>query len=355
MPQYQAARAIDYQSLKLLLERSTGGSAFKKEWEIQRLTKAYKRGRLVIPPTETEQQKWWRCEARFMLGDYSDWSGWQYRDHWAATLWHWRDTQPYPIPPWNGLKTKKLYVIGEQGIGDEVFFASCLPDAIRLAEEVVFECTPRLQSVFERSFGIQTVPADVRGTDRHKRPLPDDTSAWIPLADLPRMFRTSLDHFPGKPYLSPLTSQVERFAAYRGRLGVSWRGAQGEIPELREAHHLSLQYDRTWEEDVEEPPLDLRNDIEGVLGLLANLDRVVSVSTSVAHFSASMGIPTHVVIADPTTGVRGNLFPFKWLCHATPGKTPWYQSAHVYENFNAFKNSNSHLPRNDRRGCPGSS
>lgn len=335
---YLPAREIDFRSLKLLLERSTGGSRFKKDHEIKRLTKAFKRGELVIPPNETEKQKWWRCEARFMLGDYSDWTGWEYRDDWAATLWHWRDTKPYPIDPWNGQRVKKLYVIGEQGIGDEVFFASCIPDALALAEEVVFECQPRLESIFQRAFALSTVPARIEGTKRYKRELPEGISAWVPLADLPRIFRKSLKDFPGTPYLTASPPQVERFAAYRGRVGVSWRGAQGTVPEIMEvAHSVSLQYDPAWTEDVESPDLDLRDDIEGVLGLLSNLEKVVTVSTSVAHFAAALGKETHVILADPTTGVRGNLFPFRWGCEATPGRTPWYSSARVYRNWREFE------------------
>lgn len=270
-----------------------------------------------------------------MLGDYSDWSGWEYRDPWAATLWHWRDTKPYPIPPWNGGRTEKLYVIGEQGIGDEVFFASCIPEATKRAN-VVFECQPRLESIFQRSFGVETVSSDIKGSTRFKRDLPEGVTAWVPLADLPRMFRTRVDHFPGTPYLKPDPFQVARFEAYRGRQGISWRGAQGSIHEIMKLPGVSLQYDRSWDEDVEEPDLDLRNDVEGLLGLLANLSRVVTVSTSVAHFAAASGIETHVVIADPTTGVRGNLFPFKWVC-GNSGRTPWYGCARSYKDMRDYR------------------
>jgi hypothetical protein len=337
------AREIDFLSLRLLLERSTGGSKLKKDRAVAHLTKAWRRGELMIPPNENEQHKWWRCEARFMLGDYSDWRGWEYRDDWAATLWHWKDTKPYPVPPWNGLKTEKLYIIGEQGVGDEVFFASCLQEAINRSDECILECQPRLRSVFERCFGIKTTPADIKGTKRFKKDLPDGVTAWMALADLPRLFRTSLASFPGTPILSPDPPQAERFRAYRGRVGVSWRGAQGTVPELMKIPGaISLQYDRSWDEEIEEPEgLDLRGDIEGILALLSNLESVVSVSTSVAHFAASLGRRTHVVIADPTTGVRGNLFPFKFLCMATQGRTPWYGSVRSYKNLHEYQSVNA--------------
>ena len=108
---------------------------------------------------------------------------------------------------------------------------------------------------------------------------------------------------------------------------------------------ICLQYDQGWDEDVDVPQgLDLRNDLEGILGLLSNLARVVTVSTSVAHFSAALGVPTHVILADPSTGVRANIFNFKWACKETPNRTPWYKCARVYESWGAY-NSGSRMVR----------
>lgn len=312
------AREIDYKCLRLLMERSTGGSPLKKQRALDKLEKAWKRGGLFIPPNEEERQKWWRCEARFMLGDYTDWSGWEYRDEWAATLWHWRDTKPYPIPPWNGQKVGHLYIIGEQGVGDEVFFSSCIPDAKEFAQRVTLECQPRLRGIFERSFAIETVSAQLieDGKKRVKKALPEGVDAWIPLADLPRIFRTHVSKF--KPFrLQADPAQIERFKAYRGRVGISWRGAQGQEKRILEAFPdaVSLQYDLEWDEVANVvPDLDMRNDLEGVFGLLANLSKVITVSTSVAHFACSLGVETHVIIAEPNTGVRGNILPWKWIC-----------------------------------------
>lgn len=333
------AREIDRDSLCLLMECSTGGSGFKVRREIERVRKAFTRGELFIPPNETEQHRWWRCEARMMLGDYSDWSGWEYRDEWAATLWH---NKPFDKPAWNGLPTDCLYVIGEQGIGDEVFFSSCLHEATKRCKRVIVETMPRLQTIFERSFGVETVASNIIDGVRHKQELPDCVTAWMGMGDLPRMWRLDLSMFPGAPYLKADVEQVRRFNDYRGMTGVSWRGAQGEVPELITGNPgaLSLQYDQTWDEDVTTVyGLDLRNDIEGILGLLANLDKVTMVSTSVAHFAAALGVKTNVIIADPKTARRGNIFPFKWICRATPGRTPWYGAAKVYRNLAEWQQS----------------
>lgn len=341
------AREIDYLSLKLLMERSDGTS-LKKAHEIKRITHAWRKGWLFIPPQETEQQKWWRCEARMMLGYYADWSGWEYRDEWAATLWHHHKEVYAPVQPWNGVHTPCLYVIGEQGIGDEVIFSSCIPDALKLTDRLILECQPKMRGVFERAFGVETVSANLKGTRRYKQDLPKEVTAWMSLGDLPRMWRTHLKHFPGTPYLQALPDQVERFRRYRGRTGISWRGRQGEEKDLLRLFPdaVSLQYDMEWDEDVERPDLDLRDDIEGVLGLIANLDRVVAVSTTAAHMAAALGIPTDVVIADRHTSKSANQFPFKWLC-GDSGRTPWYSCVRSYQNINEYR---SHRSRSIPKG-----
>ena len=60
----------------------------------------------------------------------------------------------FPQPVWNGrdFKGSKIIFWAEQGIGDEIWFSSMLPDAIALGGDVIIECTDRLVSLFERSF-----------------------------------------------------------------------------------------------------------------------------------------------------------------------------------------------------------
>ena len=59
-------------------------------------------------------QRWRMCEARFLLGDFTDFGGWELRDKWAAGMWH---HSPYKLPMWDGKSAGRVYVIGEQGLG----------------------------------------------------------------------------------------------------------------------------------------------------------------------------------------------------------------------------------------------
>lgn len=325
-------REIDYRALRYLMEK-TQGSDLKKKMALSKFDKAWRQNQLYVPENEEQTQKWWRCEARFLLGDYSDWGGWQYRSPMATRMWF---ESPFKCPVWKAKRVRKLSVIGEQGIGDEIFFASCLVDLKDRVDEIVLETEPRLQSIFERSFGIKTVPAKFRSSDIFeegiervlREPLEYDADEWVTLADLGRIMRHKDSDFHRQAYIKPDPARVEEFKHLRGRVGISWRGAQGEadwkalVKEFPNA--ISLQYDQSWDEEVERPEVDLKNDLEGVLGVIANLDRVITVSTSVAHFAAASGAQTEVRLARIGSGRRWHLIPFKWINRKHPGQSLWY-------------------------------
>ncbi len=43
---------------------------------------------------------------------------------------------------WDGTKDKTLIIYGEQGLGDEIFYGSCIPDAISSSKQVYIDCDP---------------------------------------------------------------------------------------------------------------------------------------------------------------------------------------------------------------------
>lgn len=331
-------KEIDYRALRLMIERSSGGEALKKK-HITKFDRAWKRGELFYAKEETQLQKWMRCEARFTLGDYTDWGGWQYRDKWSEKIWF---RNPFNVPVWNTRPVEKLYVIGEQGLGDEILLSQCIENCKPLAGEIVLETQERLQTIFERSLNVPTTRAIV-GPDLIRRAQPFTAHAWVSLGELPRLFRRKSEDFQRKVYISHDPSRLPEMEPYRGRVGISWRGAQGRIDHEKlkamYPNHLSLQYDQA-EEEVERPHINLKEDLEGVLALLQVLDKVVTVSTTVAHLAASSGVETEVIIANPKTGIRQNILPWRWLDVSqpkVPRKTWWYaDNVKVYQNWGEY-------------------
>lgn len=339
-----ALQERDYRALRLTIERAQG-SALAKSRLLRRLDKNWRRGRVNMAAGGPEW-RWRLCNARLMLGDFSNWEGWEYRSEWATRLWQ---DEPFRFAPmWRGEPTWRLLVIAEQGVGDEVMFMSLLPEAlVRCGYNVCVECDERLRSAIERSFAnsagktvqtvarLKTIPA-IEDWARDK-----DFTAWIAMADLARYFRRELRHFPGKPYLKPDPARVAELERFRHRVGVSWSGNHGRyepkdlIAAIGETP-VNLQYDGA-SELAEDPGIDLKADLEGVFALCSVLARVVSVSTSVAHIAAAIGTPVELVHAPLDSGGLNSSDTLNWKW-GLGGRTPWYGSARVYQNLNAYRN-----------------
>src|SRR5215472_289911 len=55
------------------------------------------------------------------------------------------------LPEWTGQPDQTVIVYGDQGIGDEIYFANSLPDMIERCRRVILDCHPRLEALFRRS------------------------------------------------------------------------------------------------------------------------------------------------------------------------------------------------------------
>ncbi|MDZ5649160.1 tetratricopeptide repeat protein [Nitrospirillum sp. BR 11828] len=241
------------------------------------------------------------------------------------------------LPAWTGgdVRDRTLLVWAEQGLGDEIMFASCLPDLLRWlgargCRRLVVEMDARLSGLLARALAPQ-VPAGMALDVRGRTNTPRDADMHVPMGGLPALLRGALGDFPtttNDPWLRP---DPERVAAWRDRLaalgpglkvGLCWRsglrslGRQNLYLTLMQmvplltvphTHFVVLQYDahagdaaaemaevtaatgvtlHLWED------LDLRNDQEGVAALMAGLDLVVSAGTAVGELSAALGVPT---------------------------------------------------------------
>ncbi|HYH18259.1 MAG TPA: tetratricopeptide repeat protein, partial [Azospirillum sp.] len=136
--------------------------------------------------------------------------GWTEHDWRFATAELRAHDRRFAMRAWRGenVSAARVLVWREQGVGDELMFASCYADLIGRARHVVIECEPRLVTLFARAFPTATVRAPTAD--------PRDADVHVPAGSLPRFVRPSLSRFPGRP--SWLAAEAERARAWRARL-----------------------------------------------------------------------------------------------------------------------------------------
>jgi hypothetical protein len=218
-------------------------------------------------------------------------------------------------PTWKGEPGKTVVVFGEQGIGDEICAASMFKDAIAVSKKVIIDCDKRLEKLFRRSFPA----AKVYGTRNEKVLGWDDedqeVDASIAAMQLGALFRPRRESFPVRPYLSADFDQTLMWRALwrsKGKpaVGIAWTGGIKEtgqnmrsisVDMLKpllgmDATFVSLQYKDASTEIKGSPLLQydavLQKDYDTTASLVASLDAVVSVPTSVAHLAGALGVPT---------------------------------------------------------------
>lgn len=229
-----------------------------------------------------------------------------------------------PIPEWSGLpeKGKSLLVYREQGIGDEIIFASCLPDVTAHFERVACVCHSKLKKLFSRSF------PEIEFYSREHEFSPQDIAQFdwqVPIGTLPNIFRPDVSTFPEQPQLlTPAPLLVEDF---RRRLqplrqtvviGIAWRS--GLLTLNRKALYPYLDFWRalfaipgiTWVNlqygDVDAEltkaqtdfgvsvinftDVDHFNDLDTSAALMKACDIVIGPDTSTTQIAAAVGTPT---------------------------------------------------------------
>jgi hypothetical protein len=240
--------------------------------------------------------------------------GWQWYDRGREnTTWTARDYGP-DVKRWNGEPNKIVVVYGEQGVGDEILFASCLPDLIKMSEAVVIDCHPRLVDVMARSFP----DCIVQGTRKEEyirwNPKDYGITHKVPIGSLPRFFRNERKDFPSiSNYIQPDPEQVKAYKKPGLRVGLSWAGGTkathvglrsidprdlGPILNVPGIDWVSLQYTNNADLEVEkmrqefgcriEHDNEMNADLDKLFGCIAGLDLIVTVCTSVVHFAGAM-------------------------------------------------------------------
>lgn len=250
--------------------------------------------------------------AYLELGEWEKaWPHWAWRTR--LPDWFRREFPEGVMAPWDGSPTDTLVLSGEQGIGDEIMFTSCIPEIRGRVRRLVIECTERLQPLFERTFDCVTYPSH-QDVLMHEHGI----TAGIQMGSVPSLLYKSPYEVPGEAFL---VANPEWRTAMRERLeamgpppyvGLAWRGGttkthghvrQVDLRMLRDlkaafeeggATVVSVQYGPCGPEAASEGLVhwpDAVVDFDAHTALIAECDLVVSVCQTGVHQSGALGVP----------------------------------------------------------------
>jgi tetratricopeptide (TPR) repeat protein len=284
---------------------------------------------------------WNGALLRLLLGDFEN--------GWAGRLWGRKcaavgfvDRQ-FAQPLWRGetdIAGKTILLHSDEGLGDTIQFARYATLVAQLGAEVILEVQDVVHPLLS---GIDGVALCLPKTGV----ILPDFDLQCPMSDLPLAFATRLDTIPAAPsYLSPPQARLREWRARLGahdrlRVGLVWSGnpAHGNdhnrsIPFAAmtallgvDACFISLQKDpRPADQAVLRErskvvdPTSHLTDFAETAALIACLDLVITVDTSVAHLAGAMGRPTWILL--PYTP------DYRWLLDRDD--SPWYPSVRLF-------------------------
>ena len=311
---------------------------------------------LAVDPNCTELYLL-RAEAFFTLGKLLEgWRDYEWRFSVRKTL---LDVKPvtvpgYALPQWQGedLTGKGILLWGEQGVGDEIIFASMVTAIAARAGRCVVQTTTRLVPLFKRSFPAievyaEAIPPDVVATLNVQSSL-GSAGQWI---------RPSFRAFPATA--AYLKADAARTAALRAKyradgaqrlvVGLAWRSAHvadaadktiglehwGPILKIPGVTFVNLQYGDTAEalkkasdafgaSIIEDPDIDALADLDGFASQVAAMDLVISTSNTAAHMAGALGVPTFCMVPRALGGGR------RWYWFGEGQYAPWYRALRLF-------------------------
>lgn len=295
-----------------------------------------------------------KANLGFALLGQRKWDGWRFYSY-SLGLNNREKMKFGEEPDWDGTKDQVVAFYGEQGVGDELSFASMIPDAVKDCRKVIVSCDKKLEGLFRRSFPA----AKVYGTRKAKE---GDGAVWdeedrmieasLALGELGGIYRTTDESFTGQPFLvaDPERRKMWR-ALFDGKkkpvIGIAWTGGieltgrkfrtqtlegMRSLLESVDAHWVSLQYRDASAEIAAfkkaHPKVDivqygfatLSNDYDDTAALVAECDMVISMQTAVVHLAGGLGKECWALLPKNS----------QWRYGAKGDTTPWYGSVRLF-------------------------
>jgi Tfp pilus assembly protein PilF len=273
-----------------------------------------------------------------------------FEEGWPEYEWRSRaincTTQAFQQPRWDGtpLNGRVILVHAEQGLGDTIQFVRYLPMVQAKGGHVILECQNSLFRLLKNNAGVYDV---IERTPDCKSL--NHIDVHVPLLSLPGIFGTKLDTIPSVvPYITADPGLVKQWRtrlshndAYK--VGIVWAGnplhkyvyhkrscSLADFAPLVDIPGLvfySLQKGHA-SAKTNDPPKGMNiinlaeelNDFTDTAAIIANLDLVISIDTSVAHLAGAIGKPVWNLLS----------FVPDWRWFLNRDDSPWYPGMRLF-------------------------
>lgn len=253
----------------------------------------------------------------------------------------------YEQPLWDGtpdLSGRTLLLWAEQGLGDSLQFAACIPRVQRLGAKVLLRVPATLKPLMRSLQGLPGA-APVPVYDEQEALPPFDLHCGLP--GLPYRLGIRLQDLPlVRGYLAADPQQVQRWRtrlgpARRPRIGLVWSGNPKHLNDRNRSlplHTLLAALPPDFEYHVVQKSLrpeelallrarpevvvhaEALRDFADTAALLQALDGLVTVDTSVAHLAGALGLEFQLLLP-----FRPD---FRWFYGRSD--SPWYPGARLW-------------------------
>ena len=271
-----------------------------------------------------------------LLGNFTEgWRLWETRKRKKTPV----GFQDFGLPLWTGAQEiagRCILLHWEQGFGDTIQFVRYASLVQAKGANVMLMVQPELAPLIRRVMpAIQVVES-----------VPAEATLQCPLMSLPKAFATSLETIPSAPLWAADEARRTIWRARLGaathyRIGFAWRGSAGHGNDRNRSLPLCeflsiIDENAAWfgiqkgmpatdrEAFSAKPHLRIFDteimDFEDTAALVAEMDLIITVDTSLAHLAGSMGRACWVLL--PFTP------DWRWLLDQQD--SPWYPSIRLF-------------------------
>jgi len=293
---------------------------------------------LEIAPNEMKFI-WNKALLKLLMGDFE--TGWQLYEYGFKTEGFARGVRKQsPQPAWLGdfsIEGKRIVLYAEQGYGDVMQFVRYAPMVAVLGAEVILGVPKPLVKL------IESMNGDFKVITQGETYI--DFDAHCPLMSLPLVLKTSLETVPANvPYLFADQEKLADFTFTENQklqVGLVWSGSTTHNNDHRRSiplailqplldlpvsfHHLQKEVRANDQVVLDQLPqinsyTERLQDFTDTAALIAQLDLVITVDTSVAHLAGAMGKPVWILLP--------YVPDYRWLLDTE--KSPWYPTARLF-------------------------